>query len=127
MTAGTTRGFQCLTLCAIRRQRLCSSRLPLLHRRVQGESNLKLWQLLPCFRLEHDYEVVDVEEPPELPDPSGQDLAQGLDDLSIGRAEVGEEAKEAMEDVDECLVCSERLPLVTFLPCGDKIVCTDCR
>jgi len=75
--------------------------------------------------LEHDYEVVDVEEPPELPDPSDQNLAQGLDELSIDRPEVGEEAKER-EDVDECLVCSERLPLVTFLPCGDKIVCTDC-
>jgi len=74
--------------------------------------------------LEHDYEVVDVDEPPELPDPSGQNLAQGLDELSIDRPEVGEEAKE--RDVDECLVCSERLPLVTFLPCGDKIVCTDC-
>ena len=78
------------------------------------------------FRLEHDYEVVDVEEPPELPDPRDQNLAQGLDELSIDRPEVGEEAKER-EDVDECLVCSERLPLVTFLPCGDKIVCTDCR
>ena len=79
------------------------------------------------FRLEHDYEVVDVEEPPELPDPSDQNLAQGFDNLSIDRTEVGEEAKESLEDVDECLVCSERLPLVTFLPCGDKIVCTDCR
>ena len=75
-------------------------------------------------RLEHDYEVVDVEQPPELPDPSEHNLAQGLDDLSIDRAEMGEEAK---EHIDECLVCSERLPLVTFLPCGDKIVCTDCR
>ena len=71
--------------------------------------------------------MVDGEEPPELPDPSDQNLAQGLDNLSIDRTEVGEEAKEAVEDVDECLVCSERLPLVTFLPCGDKIVCTDCR
>ena len=79
---------------------------------------------LSVCRLEHDYEVVDVEEPPELPDPSEHTLAQGLDDLSIDRAEMGEEAK---EHIDECLVCSERLPLVTFLPCGDKIVCTDCR
>lgn len=79
---------------------------------------------LSVCRLEHDYEVVDVEEPPELPDPSEHNLAQGLDDLSIDRAEMGEEAK---EHIDECLVCSERLPLVTFLPCGDKIVCTDCR
>ena len=82
--------------------------------------------LLSLFRLEHDYEVVDVEEPPELPDPCDQSLAQGLDELSIDRPEVVEETKER-EDVDECLVCSERLPLVTFLPCGDKIVCTDCR
>ena len=81
-------------------------------------------QFLSLFRLEHDYEVVDGEEPPELPDPSDQNLAQGLDNLSINRTEVGEEAK---EEADECLVCSERLPLVTFLPCGDKIVCTDCR
>ena len=76
------------------------------------------------FRLEHDYEVVDVEEPPELPDPSEHNLAQGLDDLSIDRAKMGEEA---IEHMGECLVCSERLPFVTFLPCGDKIVCTDCR
>ena len=79
---------------------------------------------LSVCRLEHDYEVVDVEEPPELPDPSEHNLAQGLDDLSIDRAKMGEEA---IEHMGECLVCSERLPLVTFLPCGDKIVCTDCR
>ena len=124
MTVETTKEFLCLTLCAIQKQRLCSSKLPHhLHLRVQGEWILILWQLLHFCRFEHEYEVVDVEEPPELPDPN---LAQGLDNLSIGRTEVGEEAKEAMEDVDECLVCSERLPLVTFLPCGDKIVCTDC-
>ena len=73
-----------------------------------------------------------MEDPPELPDPSEHNLAQVLGDLSIGRVEVGEEAKESggeggKEDVEECLVCSERLPLVTFLPCGDKIVCADCR
>ena len=50
--------------------------------------------LLSLFRLEHDYEVVDGEEPPELPDPSDQNLAQGLDELSIDRPEMGEEAKE---------------------------------
>ena len=127
LTAETTKEFRCLTLCAIQRQRLCSSKLPLLQQRVRGEWNLPLWQLFSVCRLEHDYEVVDVEEPPELPDPSEHNLAQGLDDLSIDRAEMGEEAKEAIEHMGECLVCSERLPLVTFLPCGDKIVCTDCR
>ena len=83
------------------------------------------------LRLEHDYEVLDLDEPPELPDPH---LAQGFGDLSIGEnAQVGEQVRGEgaeggiQEEVAECMVCSESLPLVTFLPCGCKIVCMDCR
>ena len=78
------------------------------------------------LRLEHDYEVLDLDEPPELPDPH---LAQGFGNLSIGEnAQLGEQVRgEIEEEVAECMICSETLPLVTFLPCGCKIVCMDCR
>ena len=83
------------------------------------------------LRLEHDYEVLDLDEPPGLPDPH---LAQGFGNLSIGEnAQLGEQVRGEgaeggiEEEVAECMICSETLPLVTFLPCGCKIVCMDCR
>jgi len=80
--------------------------------------------------LEHDYEVLDLDEPPELPDPH---LVQGFGNLAIGEnTQLGEQVRGEgaeggiEEEVAECMVCSETLPLVTFLPCGCKIVCMDC-
>lgn len=70
---------------------------------------------------------------PTLPPPSEHDYAEILEQES----EVGE-AAEALEELavedkteekgeeEECMVCSEQLPLVTFLPCNHRILCTDC-
>ena len=43
------------------------------------------------LRLEHDYEVLDLDEPPELPDPH---LVQGFGNLAIGEnTQLGEQVR----------------------------------
>ena len=78
-------------------------------------------------------EYAEILEPAPLPDPGlvvaleGLGLEEGGEEREEGRE--GGEDKEEREEVEaeECLVCSERLPLVTYLPCSHRILCTECR
>ena len=86
-------------------------------------------------------EYAEILEPAPLPDPEvvaaleGLELGEGREereDMEEGREESeegreGREEREEGEEADECLVCSERLPLVTYLPCNHRILCADCR
>ena len=80
-------------------------------------------------------EYAEILEPAPLPDPG---LVVALEGLGLEEEEVREEREEGMEggereeekeevEAEECLVCSERLPLVTYLPCSHRILCTECR